>query len=75
MTDEHGRLDPGYEHEHGPEWWAMDREACSCGHHFTEHRLVPKQHRRPDSTPCDECNCLDFTPSTAGVESARAAQR
>jgi hypothetical protein len=56
--DEHGRVDVE-EHEHGPEWWAMDREffCDSCGHSAYRHR-----ERLTDSepAPCGECACQDF---------------
>lgn len=35
-------------------------ERCTCGHEPRQHRWIRAQYRRPDSFPCDECNCFDF---------------
>ena len=56
--------DAAHEREHGPEWWAMDREFfCDyCGHSAYRHR-----ERMSDSepAPCGECACEDFTSEAA----------
>ncbi len=33
---------------------------CACGHASSTHRQVRRQSRRPDSTPCDACDCLNY---------------
>lgn len=35
-------------------------EACECGHGPRAHRHVPAQYKRPDSDPCDECDCMQY---------------
>lgn len=33
---------------------------CACGHTASTHRRVSRQYRRPDSVPCDACDCLNY---------------
>lgn len=56
--------DAARDREHGPEWWAMDREFfCDyCGHSAYRHG-----NRLSDSelAPCDDCACEDFISEAA----------
>lgn len=56
--DEHGRVDIERE-EVGPEWWAMGRELCQCGHHFDNHTSVIGPPVCQDCDACDEFRPLD----------------
>lgn len=59
--DEHGPVDADLR-EHGPEWWAMGGELCTCGHRLDKHR---EQVDNTDASagihmPCEQCACQDF---------------
>ena len=66
--DEHGPV-VDVDHEHGPEWWAMDREFfCDyCGHGAYRHR---ERLSDSDLAPCGECACEDFSSEEADNPSA-----
>ncbi len=58
--DEHGPVDVD-ERDHGPEWWAMGAELCSCGHRIDHHqeRVDSADASAGTHWPCDDCACQD----------------
>ena len=67
--DEHGDVDAGYQHEQGPEWWAMGAELCTCNHRADLHREASEGGRFPCTASeggigwSNACACQDFMPA------------
>lgn len=48
--------------DYGPEWWAMDREVCTCGHGYDDHAHDDNIDNPDPGEPCRLCECYTFRP-------------
>lgn len=50
--------------DHGPEWWAMGREYCTCEHHYDAHLIQSPRPGEFVKGACiaPSCDCREFRP-------------